>query len=65
MTNISFIYYFLFVSVSNVFNSKVLKILDAKLIFELFKISKKKNNLKNKNIKLKIFNNSYLFLFSK
>lgn len=42
MTNISFIYYFLFVSVSNVFNSKVLKILDAKLIFELFKISKKK-----------------------
>lgn len=41
MMNILFIYYFLFVCVSNVFNSKVLKILDVELIFELFKIFKK------------------------
>lgn len=61
MMKIFFIYYFLFICIFNVSNSKVLKILDFELIFELFKISKKFifqinfNNLKNKNINLKNF----------
>lgn len=40
MMKIFFIYYFLFVYISNIFNNKVLKILNFewRLVFELFKI---------------------------